>query len=399
MKPTTFRAALALTILGLGASAESTYVHYRLLHDPLYTSVCDINATLSCTQVYASRFSTVASVPVALIGLLWFVLVLLLLAGSTRADRLRENVPSYLFTLSTLALAAVLYLGYASFFVLKAVCVFCALTYASVIGLFVITGAATSYPMTTVPKRALGDVQKLATTPLALALTLLYLGGAATALAFFPRAGGAADGNMPPPTQDVKTEFERFLDTEPRAVVPVQAGNAKVVIVKFNDWQCPPCRQTYQTYKPIFEKWERERPGAVKVVLKDYPLDPDCNQNAPKGQHLSACEAAVAVRLARRHNRDLPLEEWIFAHQEELSPAVVKEAARDVGGVQDFDAQYPKVIEEVKADIALGALLKVKATPTFFINGLMVEGGFNPQFFDAAIAHELKKADQAGKPK
>jgi uncharacterized membrane protein len=393
MKQTTFRAALVLTILGLGASAESTYVHYRLLHDPLYTSVCDINATLSCTQVYASRFSTVASVPVALIGLLWFVLVLLLLVGSTRSDRLRENVPSYLFTLSTLALAAVLYLGYASFFVLKAVCVFCALTYAAVIGLFVITGAATSYPMTTVPKRALDDLQKLATTPLALALTLLYLGGAATALAFFPRAGGAADGNTPPPTQDVKTEFERFLDTEPRAVVPVEAGNAKVVIVKFNDWQCPPCRQTYQTYKPILEKWERERPGAVKVVLKDYPLDPDCNTNAPKGQHLSACEAAVAVRLARRHNRDVQLEEWIFAHQEELSPAVVKEAARDVGGVQDFDAQYPKVIEEVKADIALGALLKVKATPTFFINGLMVEGGFNPQFFDAAIAHEIKKAD------
>ncbi|MBI1874264.1 MAG: thioredoxin domain-containing protein [Acidobacteria bacterium] len=393
MKQTTYRTALALAILGLGASAESTYVHYRLIHDPLYTSVCDINSTLSCTQVYASRFSTVASVPVALIGLLWFVLVVLLLAGATRSDRLRENVPSYLFALSTLALAAVLYLGYASFFVLKAVCVFCVLTYAAVVGLFAITGAATSYPMTTVPTRALGDLRKLATTPLALALTLLYIGGAATALAFFPRGGGVAEGTSPPATQDVKTEFERFLDTEPRAVVPVDAGTAKVVVVKFNDWQCPPCRQTYQTYKPIFDKWERERPGAVKVVLKDYPLDPDCNKYAPRGGHLSACEAAVAVRLARRQNRDLQLEEWIFAHQEELSPAVVKDAAREIGQVQDFDAQYPKVVEEVKADIALGALLKVKATPTFFINGLMVEGGFNPQFFDAAIAHELKKAD------
>lgn len=393
MKQTTSRAALGLTLLGLGASAESTYVHYRLLHDPLYTSVCDINATLSCSQVYASRFSTVGSLPVALIGLLWFVLVLLLLVGSARSDRLRENVPSYVFALSTLALAAVLYLGYASFFVLKAVCVFCVLTYAAVIGLFVIAGAATSYPMTTVPKRVLVDLQKLAASPLALALALLYIGGAATALAFFPRGGGAAEAQGSPPSQDIKTEFERFLDTEPRAVVPVSAGTAKVVIVKFNDFQCPPCRQTYQTYKPILDKWERERPGAVKLVLKDYPLDPDCNQNAPRGQHLSACEAAVAVRLAHQHNRGPQLEEWLFAHQEELSPAVVKDAARDIGQVTDFDAQYPKLLEEVKADIALGALLKVKATPTFFINGLMVEGGFNPQFFDAAIAHEIKKAD------
>ncbi|MBI4477965.1 MAG: thioredoxin domain-containing protein [Acidobacteria bacterium] len=399
MKSAAYRAALVLALLGLGASAESTYVHYRLLNDPLYRSVCDISSTVSCSQVYTSRFGTVASVPVALIGLLWFVLVVLLLLGAPRSERFRENVSAYLFALSTLALAGVLYLGYASFFVLKAVCVFCVLTYIAVIGLFVLTGAATSYPMTTVPKRAAADLKRLAATPLALALALLYIGGVATVLAFFPRGSGAADGTAPPPSQDIKTEFERFLDTEPRAVVPVDAGNAKVVIVKFNDWQCPPCRETHRTYKPIFEKWEKQRPGAVKYVLKDYPLDPECNQNTPRGGHLAACEAAVAVRLARRHKGDHQLEEWIFEHQEELSPALVKEAARDIGQVQDFDAQYAKVLEEVRADIALGGLLKVQATPTFFINGLKVEGGFNPQFFDAAIAHELKKADQAARPK
>ena len=46
----------------------------------------------------------------------------------------------------------------------------------------------------------------------------------------------------------------------------------------------------------------------------------------------------------------------------------------------------------MKADIALGNLLGVSATPTFFINGVKVQGGLQPQFFDAAIAYELKKA-------
>ena len=58
-------------------------------------------------------------------------------------------------------------------------------------------------------------------------------------------------------------------------------------------------------YKPIFAKYDAEQPGAVRVVLKDYPLDSECNANvANGGPHPSACEAAVAVRLAREHNRE-----------------------------------------------------------------------------------------------
>ena len=45
--------------LGLGASLTSSYVHYNLLKNPSYSSFCDVSATVSCTQVYMSRFSTV----------------------------------------------------------------------------------------------------------------------------------------------------------------------------------------------------------------------------------------------------------------------------------------------------------------------------------------------------
>ena len=54
---------------------------------------------------------------------------------------------------------------------------------------------------------------------------------------------------------------------------------AKVLIVKFNDFQCPACGQSYLQYKPIFAKYEAEHPGQVRVVLKDYPLNRDCNDN------------------------------------------------------------------------------------------------------------------------
>ena len=54
----------------------SSYVHYKLLTDPSYTSFCDVNATVSCTQAYLSRYGSFWGVPVALGGVLFFALVL-----------------------------------------------------------------------------------------------------------------------------------------------------------------------------------------------------------------------------------------------------------------------------------------------------------------------------------
>ena len=111
------RLALVCALVGLGASVAAAYVHYRLLRDPTYISFCDVNATFSCTQVYTSRFGTVRGVPVAVFGAIWFAFAALLsIAGLTARPAVRESVPGYLFAGSTLALAVVLYLGYASFF-------------------------------------------------------------------------------------------------------------------------------------------------------------------------------------------------------------------------------------------------------------------------------------------
>src|SRR6478735_8174828 len=178
--------ALLCALVGLGASGAAAYTHYHLLYDPSYRSFCDVSESISCTQVYMSRFSTVWGVPVAVFGALWFaVAALLSVAGLTARDTVRENVPGYLFVTSTLALAVILYLGYASFFLLKTVCVLCLTTYAAVIGLFLVSGAATSFPMTTLPRRAAGDLRVFASSPLAIVVAILFFAGAASTLAFF----------------------------------------------------------------------------------------------------------------------------------------------------------------------------------------------------------------------
>jgi protein-disulfide isomerase/uncharacterized membrane protein len=390
--------ALVCALAGLTASGSAAYVHYRMLSDPTYTSFCDVSATVSCTQVYASRFGAWQGIPVAIFGAIWFGFATLLsVAAMAGRSRVRENVPGYLFAGSTLALAAVLYLGYASFVLLKLVCVLCVVTYAAVIGLFVVSGAATSVPMLSLPRRAVQDARALFASPFAAALALIWLGGAASALAFFPReaapaARAVAEATVPAPSQDQRSELERFLATAPRIPMDEVAEGARVVVVKFNDYQCPACAQSHQQYKPILAKYAASNPGAVRVVMKDFPLSSDCNPAVRTAMHAGACDAAVAVRLARARNRGEAMEEWLYTHQQGMTSASVRQAAREVGQVTDFEAKYAATLELVKSDIALGQRLNITSTPTFFINGVKVDGAWAPQFFDQAIALELQRA-------
>src|SRR4051794_16278320 len=228
MSTTTARLALLCALVGLGASGTAAYVHYRMFADPTYTSFCDVSTTVSCTQVYASRYGTFQGISVSVFGAIWFAFAALLsVAGMSARPAVRESVPGYLFAASTLGLAVILYLGYASFFILKLVCVLCLITYAAVIGLFLISGAATSLPMLSLPRRAAQDLKVLVTSPLAIALAVLWLGGAATTLAFFPRevtsvASAANGAAATPATQDQRSELERFMASAPRVplIVP-----------------------------------------------------------------------------------------------------------------------------------------------------------------------------------
>ncbi len=79
---------MLLALGGLVAAGTSTYVHFQLVMDPGYSSFCDINSSISCTQVYESSYGSVGGVPVALGGVVWFVGVLLLaMAGFTATTK------------------------------------------------------------------------------------------------------------------------------------------------------------------------------------------------------------------------------------------------------------------------------------------------------------------------
>ncbi len=251
--------------------------------------------------------------------------------------------------------------------------------------------------MCTIPRRALCDLRSVPGRPLALVIVLVFVAAAGSAVAFFPREPGPALPPADPASagsqQDPRAEFERYWASLPRVTVPVPSGGAAVLIVKFTDFQCPQCAVSYRDYKPILARYEAAMPGAVKLVSKMYPLQPECNPNIPRPFHSAACDAAAAWIMARVKGRGDAMEEWLYANQALFSPAFVRDGARTVGLISDFAAQYPRALEEIKADVGLGRLLNVTATPTFFLNGVRIDGPLRmPQYFDMAIAAELRKA-------
>ena len=394
MTPANRRVLTVAVLVGLAASTVSTYVHHQLLTKPGYLSFCDINDTVNCTQVYLSRYGRVSGIPVAFLGMVWFALSGVLIAAGPRGPKsFQENVPAYLFALSTLALAGVLYLGYASFVVLNAVCLLCVTVYAAVVGIFLASGAAMSFPMSALPERALRDLRRLMGAPAALAVVSAFVvatvaGGAWVTPSARPEPEMAAAAI----SDDEREEFLRWWQAQPRVDLPISNDGAKVLVVKFNDYMCPPCRQTYYGYQGIFARYATTQPGAVKLVTKHFPLDPECNASSPNGVHVASCEAAAAVQLAKRTDQDARMEAWLFENQATLSPGGVRAAAREVAGIEDFDAEYAATLEQIKADIALGTSLGVEATPTFVINGVRVTGGLTVPYFEAAIAYELERA-------
>jgi uncharacterized membrane protein/protein-disulfide isomerase len=392
MSTTTRRLLTLLALVGLASAVASLYVHVQMARQPGYLSFCDVSATISCTQVYQSQYAYLLGVPVALLGALWYVAVLIVLAGAAWGwPGLRENTCGYVFALSTLGLGFVIYMAFASLYLLKTVCLMCLVTYAAVAGLFVLSGMRTSYPMTTIPRRLWQDARAAIASPIALTLLLVFVIGATSAVAFLPaltvrETAAAAQGT------DRQSEFVRYWEAQPRVQIPVSADGAAVLIVKFSDYQCPACAQSYLDYKEILARFGAKYPGAIKVVTKDYPLEMECNSNLTRDVHPAGCESAAAVRLARLKGRGEAMEDWLYTNHATLTPPAVRQAARDIGGVTDFDAQYPAVLNQIKSDIGLGTVLGVNRTPTFFINGVRLEGGLPPAYFEMALQMELKKA-------
>jgi protein-disulfide isomerase len=225
---------------------------------------------------------------------------------------------------------------------------------------------------------------------LVLALLLVLGAGSATA-AFSSDAAQPAPSAFTPLNPQQRAEIAKWWELQPKTDVAIPSDGAKVMVTIFSDYQCPHCRAAHEAYRSVVAKYSAD--PSVRFVLKHFPLEGECNTFAAKGQHTAACEAAAAVVLARATGKSVQMEEWLFTNQQKLTPSGVRVAAKDVGGIADFNGGYAEALKEVTADARLGGALGVGSTPSLFLNSTKLPAGVvDPAALDALIELELQRA-------
>lgn len=174
--------------------------------------------------------------------------------------------------------------------------------------------------------------------------------------------------------------------------------DAKVVIVNYDDYQCPFCSRMYKT---LFDEVLKDYGNKVKVVMKDYPLfeiHPWAGRAAIDGMCLATQSNAAfwdysdyvhenqqAITGTREQKRAVP-----------AMHAELDRITREMGTKHGVDAAKLDACIKAQPDEALVASVKeaeslgVQATPTLFINGQKIDGAVPASELRAVIDSALQ---------
>jgi uncharacterized membrane protein len=133
------------SVLGLGVAGYLTFEHYT----SSTSLACSDNGVVNCLKVTTSSYSSVAGIPVALLGLVYFG-VMLVLQTPPAWRRPEPAVRVGRVAWSLVGLVSVLYLLYAELFAIDAICLWCTFVHVLTLVLFGSTVYATAtYPAPT----------------------------------------------------------------------------------------------------------------------------------------------------------------------------------------------------------------------------------------------------------
>jgi protein-disulfide isomerase len=227
----------------------------------------------------------------------------------------------------------------------------------------------------------------------------------------------AADGKASKPvafllSTDGKTlaQFNKYdISKDPKLLVsgdgrPARGGptNAPVLIVGFDDLECPYCATMHaQLFPAVTERYKNQ----IHIVYRDYPLD--IHPWAMRAAINTNCVAAQSpagywnlVDYIHAHAAEMGGEEKSLAKANDTLDSL----ARDEGKRQKLNADALNACiakqddTAIKASMKLGESLGVDATPALFINGEKVEGALPLEYVYRMIDNALIASGQTPPP-
>lgn len=139
------------------------------------------------------------------------------------------------------------------------------------------------------------------------------------------------------------------------------APDAAITIVEWADFECPACRNA----SPVLDELIKENKD-LRLVFKNYPLD----------AHPNAELAARASLAADLQGKFWEMHHALFASQMPLVEATLLQIARDLKLDEErfkTDMRSEKIADRVAQDRKQGVEVKLRATPTIFVNGRLFD--------------------------
>jgi protein-disulfide isomerase len=156
------------------------------------------------------------------------------------------------------------------------------------------------------------------------------------------------------------------------------SGSAPITIVEFSDYQCPFCKQAEASVKEIVKKYGDK----VRLVYMDFPLP----------MHPNALKSAQAARCAGDQGKYWEYHDALFADQSKLDDAGLKASAAKLKLDPKKFAEctaHDLHVDQIKQSQAEGAKAGVDGTPTFVINGRLMNGAQPASDMESLINEEL----------
>lgn len=158
-------------------------------------------------------------------------------------------------------------------------------------------------------------------------------------------------------------------------------SDAPVTLVEYGDFECPFCGRAYGEVKAVL----RMLGDDVLFVFRHFPLTE---------MHPHALLAAQAAEAAGAQGRFWPMYALLFENQNALEPDDLLRYAEMLGlDVDRFadDLRTGIHLPKVEHDIRTGLESGVRGTPTFFVDGHRLEGGWDADSLATTIREALRR--------
>lgn len=341
-----------LSILGLAVSIKLSQIYFDANFLGGSTGhFCSINSVVDCNGVAQSKFSSFLGIPLAVYGMLFYLLIIGLLFMDKLIAKFNffkhfedfTHPLQYIHLMSIFSLFVAVTLAYISTFVLHKICILCYVTYGINALIFMILARmsprkSAEVTVHDVKAFAKNSKNKFLFPFLSLAFVMIVLTANQTQV-------------MVPSPQDILDRGNVLGDK-----------NSYLKVSMYTDYNCPYCaRMNTEAHKLV------ENMDGVRIERVEYPMDKTCNPYVKGRGFKNSCQAAKYALASKEQGKYVMMSSLLFEHSDNLSEKNILKVANKYGlNTKKLyaDAHSQKINDELDNNIRKAAETGINSTPS-----------------------------------